>query len=236
MTGAPARLGGPRHWLWLAGTWSRFADREKRLQHNAFGTASGLDGDGRKTKRAAPHRPSPPRFRGSEFSPDRGLDTPPVPGEVLLNPLRSRRCCPTSQLAVCSRPTVVKVAAGVRYAACRGRSVRDYCAVLPPLSRMICPLMTLTPRTHMGRRRRSRGVVRPTGEGCRAGLSALFSSAPVRRSSMAVCPGPGAMALTRTPVAAPSGAAAVVSRPRRGCSRRTGPSWAPRVHPSSRRC
>jgi hypothetical protein len=30
----------------------------------------------------------------------------------------------TSQLAVCSRPTVVKVAAGVRYAACRGRSVR----------------------------------------------------------------------------------------------------------------
>jgi hypothetical protein len=29
----------------------------------------------------------------------------------------------------------VKVAAGVRYAACRGRSVGDYCAVLPPLSR-----------------------------------------------------------------------------------------------------
>lgn len=178
MTGAPARLGGP-----ATGCGSRLRGRAEPSVKNGYSTMlSGLrlglmvTGEGR----SGPPRTGHPRldFVAVSSHPARGLDTPPAPGEVLLNPLRSRRCCPTSQLAVCSRPTVVKVAAGVRYAACRGRSVRDYCAVLPPLSRMICPVMTLTPRTRTGRRRRSSGVLRPAGEGCCAGMSALSSSAP----------------------------------------------------------
>src|SRR4029077_18150723 len=84
-------------------------------------------------------------------------------------------------------------------------------AVLPPLTRMIWPVMNVafSEARNTIASAISSGLA-PRLSGTDERKVAFLSGAPVRRASMSVSTGPGATALTRTPKAAASSAAALV--------------------------